>query len=61
MYPKKNVRFIAINDVVDSAYRDNEFTPFRDTSKKIRAVFRQRDRLESIYPPIRLTDTGRTP
>ena len=44
-----NVRFIAISDGVDSAKGDNEFTPFRniinewyakDTSKKIRAVFR---------------------
>ena len=49
MFPEKNVRFIAVNDGVDSACGDNEFTPFRniinewycrDTSKKIRAVFR---------------------
>ena len=49
MFPDKDVRFIAINDGVDSARDDNDFTPFRniinewyakDTSKKIRAVFR---------------------
>ena len=49
MFPDKDVRFIAINDGVDSAREDNDFTPFRniinewyakDTSKKIRAVFR---------------------
>ncbi|MEA4994848.1 MAG: recombinase family protein [Oscillibacter sp.] len=49
MFPEKNVRFIAVNDGVDSAYGDNEFTPFRniinewycrDTRKKIRAVFK---------------------
>ena len=49
MFPDKDVRFIAINVGVDSARDDNDFTPFRniinewyakDTSKKIRAVFR---------------------
>lgn len=49
MFPDKGVRFIAINDGVDSERDDNDFTPFRniinewyakDTSKKIRAVFR---------------------
>ena len=49
MFPDKDVRFIAINDGVDSARDYNDFTPFRniinewyakDTSKKIRAVFR---------------------
>ncbi len=49
-FPEANVRFIAINDGVDSeSGTDNDFTPFRniinewyakDTSKKIRAVFR---------------------
>ena len=47
MFPDHDVRFIAINDGVDSELGDNEFTPFRniinewyakDTSKKIRAV-----------------------
>ncbi len=45
---EKSVRFIAINDGVDSDKGDNEFTPFRniinewyakDISKKIKAVF----------------------
>ena len=49
MFPDRDVRFIAINDGVDSSREDNDFTPFRniinewnakDTSKKIRAVFR---------------------
>lgn len=49
MFPDKNVRFVAINDGVDSDREDNDFTPFRniinewyakDTSKKIRAVFK---------------------
>ena len=44
-----DVRFVAVNDGVDSERDDNDFTPFRniinewyakDTSKKIRAVFR---------------------
>lgn len=46
-FVEKDVRYIAINDGVDSAKGDNDFTPFRnlfndfyarDTSKKIRAV-----------------------
>lgn len=46
-FPNYNVRFIAINDAVDTLYGDNDFTPFRnlfndfyakDCSKKIRAV-----------------------
>ena len=49
IFPIYDVRFIAINDGVDSAYGDNDFTPFRnlfndfyakDTSKKVRAIFR---------------------
>ncbi len=48
---KNGIRFIAINDNVDSENGDNDFTPFRnimnewtarDTSRKIRAVFRAR-------------------
>ncbi len=52
MFPKKGVRFIAINNGVDSANpTDNDFTPFlnimnewyaKDTSKKIKAVFQSR-------------------
>lgn len=46
---ERDVRYIAINDVVDSAKSDNDFTPFRnllndfhskDTSKKVRAIKR---------------------
>ena len=48
---KKGVRFIAINDGVDSAQGDNDLTPLknlfnewmvRDTSRKIKAVFRSK-------------------
>ncbi len=48
-FPSKDIRFIAINDGVDSENGDNDFTPFRnlfndfyakDTSKKVRAVFK---------------------
>ncbi len=47
VFPSSGIRFIAINDNVDSLYGDNDFTPFKnlfndfyakDTSKKIRAV-----------------------
>ncbi len=54
MFPKKGVRFIAINNNVDSSNpTDNDFTPFlnimnewyaKDTSKKIRTVFKSRMR-----------------
>lgn len=48
-FAERDIRYIAINDGVDSEKGDNEFTPFRnlfndfyarDTSKKIRAVMR---------------------
>ena len=52
MFPEKGVRFIAINNGVDSANpSENDFTPFlnimnewyaKDTSNKIRAIFRSR-------------------
>lgn len=51
MFPEKDIRFIAVNDGVDSDRDDSDFTPFRniinewyakDTSKKIRAVFHAR-------------------
>ena len=50
-FPKKGVRFIAINDGVDSAQGENDFAPLRnifnewlvrDTSKKIKAVKRSK-------------------
>ena len=54
MFPKKNVRFIAVNNGVDSANpADNDFTPFlnimnewyaKDTSKKIKAVLKAKMR-----------------
>ena len=52
MFPKKNVRFIAVNNGVDSANpADNDFTPFlnimneyyaRDASRKIRSTFQSK-------------------
>ena len=30
IFPQKNVRFIAINDGVDSAQGDNDFAPLRN-------------------------------
>ena len=51
IFPQKNVRFIAINNGVDSAQGENDFAPLRnifnewlvrDTSKKIKAVKRSK-------------------
>ena len=51
IFPQKGVRFIAINDGVDSAQGENDFAPLRnifnewlvrDTSKKIKAVIRSK-------------------
>lgn len=52
LFPEKGVRFIAVNNNIDSNNpTENEFTPFlnimnewyaRDTSKKIKAIFRNR-------------------
>ncbi|MBP3900569.1 MAG: recombinase family protein, partial [Blautia sp.] len=52
LFPEKGVRFIAVNNSIDSnSPIENEFTPFlnimnewyaRDTSKKIKAVFKNR-------------------
>lgn len=50
-FAERDIRYIAINDGVDSTKGDNDFTPFRnlfndfyarDTSKKIRAVMRSK-------------------
>ena len=50
-FAERDIRYIAINDGVDSDKGDNDFTPFRnlfndfyarDTSKKIRAVIRSK-------------------
>ena len=48
-FPNNKIRYIAVNDNVDSAHGDNEFTPFkniinewyaRDISKKIKSAYR---------------------
>ena len=60
IFPQKGVRFIAINDGVDSAQGDNDFAPLRnifnewlvrDTSKKIRAVKKHFYTLPLYKPP----------
>lgn len=63
IFPEYDVRYIAINDGVDTAREDNEFTPLRnwfnefyarDTSKKIRAVKQAKaqrgERVNGAYP-----------
>ena len=64
MLPQMDIRFIAVNDNVDSENQaDNDFTPFRniinewyakDTSKKIRSVLKAKGNLGkhlSVIPP----------
>ena len=63
VFPENDVRYIAINDGVDTAREDNEFTPLRnwfnefyarDTSKKIKAVKQAQaargERVNGAYP-----------
>ena len=65
VFPENGVRYIAINDGVDTAREDNEFTPLRnwfnefyarDTSKKIRAVKQAQaqkgERVNGEYPVV---------
>ena len=63
-FPENNIRFIAINDKVDSDQGDNDITPFmnvfnefhaKQTSKKIRRVFESKfedGECHYIYPPM---------
>lgn len=63
IFPEKNIRFIAVNDNVDSKYGVDDFVPFKnimnewyakDTSKKIRATTRakgERGEHISYNPP----------
>ena len=62
IFPADDVRFIAINDDVDSAKGENDFAVFKnvfndyyaqDTSKKIRAVVKMRGEAGNILPAIR--------
>ncbi len=61
-FAERDIRYIAINDGVDSDKGDNDFTPFRnlfndfyarDTSKKIRAVMRAKETPGNIFAAIR--------
>ena len=68
--PGADVRFIAINNGVDSAnQQDSDFTPFlniinewyaKDTSKKIRAVFKAKGESGKHCVPTLRTDTSKT-
>lgn len=71
LFPEYGVRYIAINDSVDTAKEDNEFMPLRnwfnefyarDTSKKIRAVkqakARKGERVNGSVPYGYKTDPG---
>ena len=67
-FPKKGVRFIAINDGVDSAQGENDLTPLknlfnewmvRDTSKKIKAVKRAKGMSGKPLPASPSTATSR--
>jgi DNA invertase Pin-like site-specific DNA recombinase len=62
-FPSNNVRFIAINDQVDTLKSDNDFAPFRnimnewyarDISKKIRSAYKTKalnGEFTGAYPP----------
>ena len=66
---QKGVRLIAINDNVDSFYKDDDFTPFRnimnewyarDTSRKIKSTFKAKgesEKMEMEKKKTRLTDS----
>ena len=54
---QKGVRLIAINDNVDSFYKDDDFTPFRnimnewyarDTSRKIKSTFKAKGEIRGL-------------
>lgn len=73
IFPAYDVRFIAINDDVDSAKGENDFAVFKnvfndyyakDTSKKIRAVVKMRgeagEHLASNPPYMDMSKTRRT-
>lgn len=62
-FPQNDIRFIAVNDGIDSANGENDFAPFKniinewyakDISKKVKSAFKTRANNNSIY-------TGKTP
>jgi len=62
-FPENNVRYIAVNDQVDTAIKENDFAPFRnimnewyarDISKKIRSAYHTKalnGEFTGAYPP----------
>jgi len=63
-FPSKNVRYIAINDNVDTSLQNNDFTPFkniinewyaRDISRKIKSAYKTK--AESLRVLLHLMDT----
>ena len=66
LFPQKNVRFLAINNSIDSNNAsDNDFAPFlnimnewyaKDTSNKIKAVFDARMKDAKLLLPLSLTE-----
>lgn len=41
LFPEKDIRFVAINDGVDSEKGDNDFTPLRNLFKNTRCLGRE--------------------
>lgn len=69
-FAERDIRYIAINDGVDSDKGDNDFTPFRnlfndfyarDTSKKIRAVMRAKGNAGIVKRIFALCIAGKGP
>ena len=55
IFPQKNVRFIAINDGVDSAQGDNDFAPLRNIFKNTPHSGRGNSHIHLIAPTNRYT------
>ena len=56
IFPQKNVRFIAINDGVDSAQGENDFAPLRNIFNE--SIAQQRNQINQLgrklfQPPLR--------
>ena len=69
LFEQKGIRFIAVNDMVDSKQEGDEFTPFRniinewyakDTSKRSKPCFVQRECRVNMSATFRLMVIRRT-